>query len=89
MVQIDLHRADVGTRTAQSAREGKALMFLGIPRRCQDTSDRTWDGGLVAMPAAPSIHWAGIHACPTSDAVKRSMEFVAFPNRRPAIVDQD
>ena len=71
MMQIDLDRADIRTRTAQAAGEGQTVILADVTHWTQDRTDRPGNGGCVTVPAASSIDGAGIQASSAANAAER------------------
>src|SRR5690349_20644550 len=88
MVKINLHRAYVGTRAAQAAREGERLMLLRVAVGVDDRANWPGNANAVTMTAAAAIHWAGVQARAAANAAQRVAKVVAGQQARAAVVHQ-
>ena len=71
LIQRDLDRTNVGTRSAQAAGVGQRMVGLGVLSRIEHRADRAGNGGVVAVAAATPIDRAGVHAGTAADAAQR------------------
>ena len=87
-MNVDFHRAHIGTRSAQAAGKRQTFVLLRFAGRVDDRADRPADRDTITVPAAAAIHGARIEAGAATDAVQRAAEIGASEQLRPFIIDQ-
>src|ERR1700751_5974400 len=88
LVDVDLHRTDVGAAAVERRSERQIAVLAGIEGGIDDDADGPGISGAVTQSAAAPIDRAGVHAGATADALERGPELFHAEPRRAAVVDQ-
>src|ERR1700676_1313574 len=88
LVNVDLHRADIGATAVQRRSEWQVAVFPRVEGRIDNETDRAGIGGAIAQAAAAPIDWTGVHAGAAADAFQGRPEFLQAQTLGPAIVHE-
>ena len=87
--QIDLHWANIITRTAERAGRKIMIMLVWILQHIQIDADRTWDEISIAVATRTTIHRTGVHAGTTTHTFQRLPMFFIAQDAAASIVYQN
>src|SRR6266404_1075869 len=74
LVDIDLHRTDIGAAAVERRGEWQVAVFPRVERRIDDEADRAGIGGAIAQAAAAAVDRAGVHAGAAADTLEGRSE---------------
>src|SRR3954452_17171103 len=88
LVDVDLHRADIGATAVKRRSEWQVAVFPGVEGRIDDETDRTGIGGAVAQPPAAAIDRTRVHTGAATDALQGRPELLQAEALRSAVVNE-